>query len=110
MTKECFTHTKKTHTPVEGVSKNLPPQDKEDQSADSSKKDHFVQRSKKPTTLPTQKVALRTPPPLPIQTFVTVPTSGLVQPFRDINPTKSNIYAGEKKVPKSRSMSSIPLC
>ena len=56
-----------------------------------------VQRSKNPTTLPTQKVALRTPPPLPIQTFVTVPTSGLIQPLRDINPTKSNIYAGEKR-------------
>ena len=29
--------------------------------------------------------------------FVTVPTSGLVQLFRDINPTKSNIYSGEKR-------------
>lgn len=38
--------------PIEGVSKKLPPQDK-DESADTWKKDHSVQRSKKLASLPT---------------------------------------------------------
>ena len=39
--------------PIEGVSKKLPPQDKEDESAGTWRKDHSVQRSEKLASLPT---------------------------------------------------------
>ena len=53
--------------PIEGISKNLAPHDKEDQRPTNNPpwKNHFVQRSKKPTSLPTQKLAILTPPPPP---------------------------------------------